>query len=95
MVFKTGEFDLNDRILPENKKFDLGITEIFKKGEEYIVIKVDGLKPEQILSFENAKGLVISEYQSFLDQNWINELRNKYEVFVDQMVLDELKLSLK
>ena len=95
LVFTTGEFDLNDKILPENKKFDLGITEIFKKGEEYIIIKVDGLRPEQTLSFENAKGLVISEYQSYLEQNWINELRNKYEVFVDQMVLDELKLSLK
>lgn len=35
-------------------------------------------------SFEEAKGLVMNDYQTVLEQEWIKELRKKYPVTVDQ-----------
>jgi peptidyl-prolyl cis-trans isomerase SurA len=38
-------------------------------------------------SFSEAKGLVINDYQTLLEEQWIQELRKKYPVVIDQKVL--------
>jgi peptidyl-prolyl cis-trans isomerase SurA len=41
-------------------------------------------------NFNDAKGLVINDYQSELDKQWIAELKKKYPVRVDEKVLQEI-----
>jgi peptidyl-prolyl cis-trans isomerase SurA len=41
-------------------------------------------------TFEEAKGLVISNYQDMLDQKWIAQLKKKYPVVINQKVLQTL-----
>ncbi|MFT3682762.1 MAG: peptidylprolyl isomerase [Ferruginibacter sp.] len=41
-------------------------------------------------SFEEAKGLVINEYQAHLEEEWIKELRKKYPVKVNEAVFQSL-----
>ncbi len=41
-------------------------------------------------SFNEAKGLVINDYQAVLEQQWDEELRKKYPVVIDQKVLVEI-----
>lgn len=41
-------------------------------------------------SFEEAKGLVINDYQLLLEDKWIGELKKKYPVKVNESVLKEL-----
>jgi len=41
-------------------------------------------------SFEEAKGLVINDYQAKLEEDWTKELKKKYPVVVDQKVLAEI-----
>ena len=66
----------------------------FEFDNNYVVIKVEDIIPSSSLTFEKIKGSVISEYQSFLESNWIEKLRNKYLIKVDNQVLKELKKSL-
>jgi peptidyl-prolyl cis-trans isomerase SurA len=40
--------------------------------------------------FKEVKGLVISDYQKYLEDNWINELKNKYSVSINKKVLSQL-----
>lgn len=49
------------------------------------IIKVY-LQPMQ-RSFNEAKGLVINDYQSLLEEKWTQELKKKYPVVIDQKVL--------
>jgi peptidyl-prolyl cis-trans isomerase SurA len=42
-------------------------------------------------SFEEAKGLVINDYQNMLDERWIKQLKKKYPVVIDQNVLKTLR----
>jgi len=42
-------------------------------------------------SFTDSKGLVITDYQNDLEKTWLQELRNKYPVVINQKLLDELK----
>jgi peptidyl-prolyl cis-trans isomerase SurA len=41
-------------------------------------------------SFNDAKGLVMNDYQTILEEEWIKELRKKYPVTVDQKVLTQV-----
>ena len=46
--------------------------------------------PGQQRSFEDAKGLVINEYQNYLEEKWIEELKKKYPVKVNDAVFKSL-----
>ena len=41
-------------------------------------------------SFAEARGLVINDYQVELEKNWLNELRQKYPVKINEAVLEDL-----
>jgi peptidyl-prolyl cis-trans isomerase SurA len=41
-------------------------------------------------TYNEAKGLVINDYQAILEEQWIKSLRNKYPVNIDQKVLDSI-----
>lgn len=42
-------------------------------------------------SYAEARGLVTSDYQSWLEKNWIDSLRKKYPVSVDRKVFDSIQ----
>lgn len=93
VVLSTGEFEITNPLLPQNENFKRGISKIIEFDNNYVVIKVDDIIPSSSLTFEKIKGSVISKYQSFLESNWIEKLRNKYLIKVDDQVLKELKKS--
>jgi peptidyl-prolyl cis-trans isomerase SurA len=41
-------------------------------------------------SFEDARGAVINDYQQLLEEQWVNELKNKYPVKINKKVLKKL-----
>jgi peptidyl-prolyl cis-trans isomerase SurA len=41
-------------------------------------------------TFNEAKGLVMNDYQAWLEEQWIQDLRKKYPIVVDQKVLAEI-----
>ena len=51
--------------------------------------------PENQKSFEDAKGNVISDYQTFKEENWVNTLKAKYKVVVNKDVLQKVKSQAK
>jgi len=42
------------------------------------------------LEFEEARGAVMSDYQKFLEKQWVDELREQYEIKVDEEVLQSI-----
>ena len=41
--------------------------------------------------FEDAKGLVISDYQQELEDKWVADLKKKYPVKVNRVVFEGIK----
>ncbi len=41
-------------------------------------------------SFEEAKGLVINDYQAVLEKNWLDELKKKYPIKINNAVVQEI-----
>lgn len=53
----------------------------------YIIKKYDGKEPR---SYEDAKGLVINDYQLDLEEKWIAQLKKKYPVKINEAVLKSM-----
>jgi peptidyl-prolyl cis-trans isomerase SurA len=41
-------------------------------------------------TFNEARGLVINDYQTILEKQWTDQLKKKYPVVIDQKVLSEI-----
>ena len=53
----------------------------------YIVKVYTGSSPR---TFNEAKGLVMNDYQAWLEEQWIKGLRKKYPVIIDEKVLESI-----
>ncbi|HJN54529.1 MAG TPA: peptidylprolyl isomerase, partial [Flavobacteriaceae bacterium] len=53
------------------------------------------LNKTKYVSFEDNKGEIISDYQDFLENNWMSKLRNNNSVIINKKVLKRIKKSLK
>ncbi|WP_303917579.1 peptidylprolyl isomerase [Draconibacterium sediminis] len=53
-------------------------------------VRGDKIKPEP-KTLDDARGLFISDYQDYLEEQWIKELRNKYKVKVNKKLLNSIE----
>ena len=59
-------------------------------GYTFVYITKVHTQPEQ-RSFEDARGLVINDYQQVVEAKWIEDLKKKYPVVVNQQVFASIK----
>jgi peptidyl-prolyl cis-trans isomerase SurA len=55
-------------------------------------VHISSIEKPRIKTFEEARGLVISDYQSYLEKEWLDELAKKYPVKLQE---EELKKLIK
>ncbi|MCH4828894.1 MULTISPECIES: peptidylprolyl isomerase [Flavobacterium] len=70
-----------------------GVTKIYKEKEYFYVTKVLKILPARQKELEETKGKVISDYQQFLEDNWVSELKKEFKVNINNNVFEKLKTS--
>jgi len=68
-----------------------GLSQIFDNAGELVFIQIKSIKPKTEKTLQEVKGLVTADYQTYLEQKWIEELKQKYEVHVDKKVLETIR----
>ena len=59
------------------------------------IIKIVEVRPSEPKTFKEAKGLVTSGYQNELEKQWLQQLRDKYPVQLNQKVLKKINKNYK
>ncbi len=83
----------------QNKAVDkitwlVGATQVEEiDGRFYVVHIKEVLEPEP-RKLEDARGMVISDYQTKLEQDWINDLKNRYPVTINEEVFRSIESEL-
>lgn len=95
IIVTKGTFDKEHRSIPSDFKFKKGVSKIHNQNDAFHVIKVDEVLPAAIKTFDEAKGKVIGDYQSVYEKDWLSQLREKYEVKVDNDILQKVKTKIK
>ena len=95
IMSKVGVFEEGNEALPKNLQFEPGISNIIKEGEYYFVTKVNATLPAGPKTLDECKGKAINDYQQYLEENWVKDLKNEFKVEVNQTVFESVKKQLK
>jgi len=90
---KEGLFEKSSTVFPANFSFEKGISNIYTDDNQWIVIQVKNLLDAQPKELQEARGSVISNYQEYLEKNWIAKLKNKYPVKIKKSSLKALNIK--
>ena len=90
-VVSEGIYEVNNKELPIKYKFKTGVSKIFKHNNQYVVVKGLKILTPALKTYDEVKGKVINDYQEQMEIDWLEELRKKYPVKVNQEVLSEVK----
>ncbi len=64
---------------------------IDEKENKVTVLLINKLLPKSPKTIAEAKGIITSDYQIYLEKEWLNYLKNKYIVKINQEVLNSVK----
>ena len=81
-IYSKGDNKIVDKLVWKEKLEGINANTILIKGKI--------IKP-QIKSIDDARGAVISDYQDYLDAKWIQNLRQQYNIKVNNSVLSSIK----
>lgn len=79
----------------KNIAFKTGMSDIYKDKDFYYINKVVKVIPAGPKTLEETKGRVINDYQQYLEDNWVSELKKEFKVNINTAVFEKLKTSMK
>ena len=95
VMTNVGVFEEGNDALPKNLKQAEGLSEIMKDGDYYFVTMVNKVIPAGAKTLEECKGKVINDYQQYLEQNWVAELKKEFTIKTFPEVFEKVKIELK
>lgn len=94
IMTNSGTFEEGNEVLPKNIIFEKGVSDVFKEGDYYFATNVKKVIPAGPKTLDECKGKVINDYQQFLEENWVKDLKGEFKVEVDQAVFEKVKKQL-
>lgn len=76
--------------LPMSGIVRIGDKELLKEGENYVVYEVVSINEAMTNTLHNVRGQVMSDYQKFLEDTFVNRLREDSNITVNETVLNKL-----
>ena len=95
VMTNSGVFEEESDALPKTMKYNLGVSDVFKEGEYYFVTKIDKILPESVKTLEECKGKIVNDYQQYLEQGWVDDLKKEFTVKVNNDVFENVKKQLQ
>jgi len=94
IIANEGIFDENSDALPKGKK-ENGISDVVKEGDYYFVMKINKHMETAPKTLDEAKGKVINDYQQYLEEKWVSDLKQEFKISVNQPVFEKVKKQIK
>jgi len=86
-IYEKGDNKFVDKV-----KWTPGLSSPIKSnvGTLTVLVRIKNIIPAKPKMHKEARGLVTADYQNYLEEQWIKELKEKYPVIIDKSVLNEL-----
>jgi peptidyl-prolyl cis-trans isomerase SurA len=90
-VFRHAKYAKGDHPVIDGLSWHVGLSDVIAHGGEWHIVFAHELLPPQPAKLSEVRGMLISDYQNHLEEEWVKELKNKYDVFVDEKVLKSIR----
>ena len=94
VMFTVGVMDNQNQALPNKFPLKKGISKIYNHNNSYVAVQVKDVFPASQQSFDEAKGKIVSDYQTDKEHKWLLGLKDKYKVVINEEALNHVKLKL-
>ena len=95
VMSKSGLYEEDYDVLSNFQNLSKGVTNIIAKDQYFFVVNVTDTKPAGVKELSECKGKVISDYQQFLENNWVDELKTEFTIKINTDVFSKVKNQLK
>ena len=95
VMSKSGLYEENYDVLSNFQNLSKGVTNIIAKDQYFFVVNVTDTKPAGVKELSECKGKVISDYQQYLENNWVDELKSEFTIKIYTDVFSKVKNQLK
>lgn len=92
---RKGMFEKGDNIYVDMTNWEIGLAGPLKSTVEKntVFVNLRAVVSPEPKKLEEARGLITSDYQNFLEKQWVGNLRSKYVVDVDTAIFEKVKAS--
>jgi peptidyl-prolyl cis-trans isomerase SurA len=87
---RMNKFDLEQTNFLKDRTFNKGVNPAFEFEGKMYVVKVNEVLSPMPKEFNEAKGIATSDYQTYLEKTWLDELKAKYPIKINNEVLYNL-----
>lgn len=95
VVVTEDRLEPGDRSLPRNFKVVSGVSDIYEQNGSFMVVKVKNRVPPGPMNLDEVRGRAMSDYQNYLEAQWLESLRSKYKVELNKKTLKKIKKELE
>ncbi|TXE05520.1 peptidylprolyl isomerase [Gelidibacter salicanalis] len=95
VIFTEGIKPLDYHAFPKDISLKKGFSKVYFNNDAYHLVKVIASLPKTQKTFDEAKGQIISDYQTILEQQWLETLKERYTVDINTEVLHDVKSQLR
>lgn len=88
---EADKYEKNDEEILESVTWEKGLQGPLEDGNNKVFVLVKDVLEPTPKSLKEARGLVTAAYQSYLEQEWIKELRGKYKFTANEELLKQIK----
>lgn len=94
IMSKSGMYEEDYDVLPQFNNLSKGVSSIVSKDKYHFVVNITDEKPAGAKELTECKGKVISDYQQYLENHWVDELRKEFSININQDVFAKVKNQL-
>jgi peptidyl-prolyl cis-trans isomerase SurA len=87
---QEGVYMLEDNMLLSKIPWKVGISDDIADNGQIVIVQFKEIIPPTVKKLDEARGMITSEYQTYLEQQWIAEMRTEHKYKVNQEVLHSI-----
>ena len=84
-------FEPGNNSLTDNMSWEANNSRVFEMDNKSMLVVINNIIEPEVKPLNEIRGLVTADYQTYLEKEWVKELRGKYNIVVDNKVLKKIK----
>lgn len=92
--YEINRYEKEDSDLMDQMEWKVGLSKTIEKDGRFHFAHIKEILEPTYKTLEDSRGIITSDYQDYLESEWIKELRAKYKYQVNEKVLESVKAEL-
>ena len=90
ITVEKGLFSRGDNHLTDRFEWNESISEVIHENDQYHIVLIHEVLDPEPKTLDEAREQVVADYHEYLEQEWIKDLRSKYNVVINKDVLQTI-----